>query len=199
MLYVILFHAFIYFWLWTLSSISVLRVWQMWRSFIYFKKKRAFKSKSELPVEGWIKYFDLTRNTKTSSVWKRLSPTSLPLVVSCYRVYIVCTLYIFYFRLTSQAKSCWRSYWTDWSHKRRRSSLKNRQASSRNEHHTADLQPTNPLWEISFKPARPLPCIHRLQEGFRQGLTCSFVGNHEELQHQHQPYPSHQKPLWQAH
>ena len=28
-----------------------------------------------------------------------------------------------------QAKSCWRSYWTDWSHKWRRSSPKNRQAS----------------------------------------------------------------------
>ena len=27
------------------------------------------------------------------------------------------------------------------------------------------------------------------------GLACSFVGNHEEVQHQHQPYPSHQKPL----
>ena len=29
----------------------------------------------------------------------------------------------------TKAKSCWRSYWTDWSHKQRRSSLKNRQAS----------------------------------------------------------------------
>ena len=26
-------------------------------------------------------------------------------------------------------------------------------------------------------------------------LACSFVGNHEEVQHQHQPYPSHQKTL----
>ena len=32
-----------------------------------------------------------------------------------------------------------------------------------------------------------------------EGLECSFVGNHEEVQHQHQPYPSHQKPLWQGH
>ena len=32
-------------------------------------------------------------------------------------------------------------------------------------------------------------------EGLRQGLACSFVGNHEEVQHQHQPHPSHQKPL----
>ena len=29
----------------------------------------------------------------------------------------------------TQAKSCWRSYWTDWRRKWRRSSLKNRQAS----------------------------------------------------------------------
>ena len=33
------------------------------------------------------------------------------------------------------------------------------------------------------------------KKAFRQGLACSFVGNHEEVQHQHQPYPSHQKPL----
>ena len=34
--------------------------------------------------------------------------------------------------------------------------------------------------------------VFRLQEGLRQGLACSFVGNHEEVQHQHQLYPSHQ-------
>ena len=37
--------------------------------------------------------------------------------------------------------------------------------------------------------------LHRLQEGLRQGLACSFEGNHEEVQHQRQPYPSHQKLL----
>ena len=42
----------------------------------------------------------------------------------------------------------------------------------------------------------PLPCPHRLQEGLRQGLACSFLGNHEEeVQHLRQPYPSHQTPL----
>ena len=56
----------------------------------------------------------------------------------------------------------------------------------------------NLLWEISPAPARPLPCVHRLPECLRQGLACSFVGNHEEVQHQRQPYPSHQKPLWQG-
>ena len=55
------------------------------------------------------------------------------------------------------------------------------------------------LCEISPAPARPLPCLHRLQESLRQGLACSFVGNHEEVQHQHKPYPSHQKPLKQGH
>ena len=30
------------------------------------------------------------------------------------------------------------------------------------------------------------------------GLACSFVGNQEEVQHQHQPYPCHQKPLEQG-
>ena len=64
---------------------------------------------------------------------------------------------------------------------------------SRKEHHRVDLQPTNFLWEISSAPARPLPSLHRLQEGLRQGLSCSFVGNHEEVQHQHQSYPSHKK------
>ena len=53
--------------------------------------------------------------------------------------------------------------------------------------------------EIDLAPTRPLPCLHRLQEGPRQGLACSCVGNYEEVQHQRQPYPSHQKPLWQGH
>ena len=57
-------------------------------------------------------------------------------------------------------------------------------------------QPTHSMWEISPAPAKPLPCLHRLQEGLRQGLACSFVGKHEEVQHQHKPYPSH---LWQGH
>ncbi len=35
--------------------------------------------------------------------------------------------------ISHPAKSCWRSYWTDWSHKRRRSSPKNRQASEQDE------------------------------------------------------------------
>ena len=38
-----------------------------------------------------------------------------------------------------------------------------------------------------------------LQKGLRQGLACRFVGNHEEVQHQHKPYPSHQKPLQRGH
>ena len=66
---------------------------------------------------------------------------------------------------------------------------------SRKEYHRADFQPAHSMWEISPAPARPLPCLHRLQEGLWQGFACSFVGNHEEVQHQHKPYPSHQKPL----
>ena len=34
--------------------------------------------------------------------------------------------------------------------------------------------------------------MSHLEEGLPQGLACSFVGNHEEVQHQHKPYPSHQ-------
>ena len=30
---------------------------------------------------------------------------------------------------------------------------------------------------------------------FDRVLACRFVGNHEEVQHQHKPYLSHQKPL----
>ena len=70
---------------------------------------------------------------------------------------------------------------------------------SRKEYHRADLQATHSMWEISPAPARPLPCLHRFQEGLGQGLACSFVGNHEEVQHQHQSCPSHQKHLWQGH
>ena len=53
---------------------------------------------------------------------------------------------------------------------------------SRKEYHRADLQPTHSVREISPAPARPLSCLHRLQEGLRLGLACSFVGNHEEVQ-----------------
>ena len=45
------------------------------------------------------------------------------------------------------------------------------------------------------KQTRPLPCLHRLQEGLQHDLARSFVGNHEEVQYQHKPYPNHQKPL----
>ena len=38
-------------------------------------------------------------------------------------------------------------------------------------------------------------CRHRFKKGLQQGLACSFVDNHEEVQHQHQPCPSHQTPL----
>ena len=45
-----------------------------------------------------------------------------------------------------------------------------------------------------FSLSLKIVLLHRLQEGLRQGLACSFVGNHEEV-YQHKPYPSHQKPL----
>ena len=70
---------------------------------------------------------------------------------------------------------------------------------SRMEHHRAAFQPMNPFWETSPAPARLLPCLHSLQDGLQQCLVCSFVGNHEKVQHQHQPYLSHQTPLWQGH
>ena len=41
--------------------------------------------------------------------------------------------------------------------------------------------------------------IHGPQEGLRQDLACSFIGNHGEVQHQCWPYLSHQTPLWQGH
>ena len=52
---------------------------------------------------------------------------------------------------------------------------------SRQEHHCADLQPMNPLREISPTPAAPLPCLYRPQKGLQQSLTCSFMGYHEEV------------------
>ena len=74
-------------------------------------------------------------------------------------------------------------------HRRRTGRLQSRKA-----YHRADLKPTHSMWEMSPALARTLPYLHRLQEGLQQGLACSFVGNHEEV-HQHQPYPSHQKPI----
>ena len=59
---------------------------------------------------------------------------------------------------------------------------------------------TTTKWVLTFcrrhrATSGPLPRLHRLQQGLRQGLPCSFVGNHEEVQHQHKPYPRHQKSL----
>ena len=48
------------------------------------------------------------------------------------------------------------------------------------------------LCEEYLQHQQDLYHVFRLQEGLRQGLACSFVGNHEEVQHQHQLYPSHQ-------
>ena len=50
----------------------------------------------------------------------------------------------------TQAKSCWRSYWSDWSYKRRRSLLKNRQASQQE-------GAGNAGWTTS-KSGHPCPC-----------------------------------------
>ena len=33
------------------------------------------------------------------------------------------------------------------------------------------------------------------KKAFDRVWYTAFVGNHEEVQHQHKPYPSHQKPL----
>ena len=40
--------------------------------------------------------------------------------------------------------------------------------------------------------------LYHVSTKFKKGFDrvgMQFVGNHEEVQHQHQPYPSHQKPL----
>ena len=42
---------------------------------------------------------------------------------------------------------------------------------------------------LKFAPARPPPCLNRLQEGLRRVLACSFEGNHKEVHHQRQTYP----------
>ena len=59
---------------------------------------------------------------------------------------------------------------------------------------TAGRSTTEQIFNLRIlceKYLQHLPCLRRLQEGLRQGLACSFVGNHEEVQHQHKPYPSH--------
>ena len=94
----------------------------------------------------------------------------------------------------TQAKSCWKIILNRLKLQTEKIILEEQAGFRGGRSHKAD-QPTNPLREISPAPARPLPCPNRLQEGLRQGLASSFVGNHEEVKHQRQPYPSHQKPL----
>ena len=47
---------------------------------------------------------------------------------------------------------------------------------SRKEYHRADLQPAHSMWEIFPAPARPLPCLRRLQEGIWQGFGMQLCG-----------------------
>ena len=73
-------------------------------------------------------------------------------------------------------KHCWRQQMTKWE--------------------TASCLATSQMPTPSCCVARP---------GFFHGRQGSIsadwdrVGNYEEVQHQHQPYLSHQKPLWQGH
>ena len=65
------------------------------------------------------------------------------------------------------------------------------QLQSRKEHHRTCLQPKSPLRENLQRQQDLYHVFIDFREGLRQGLACSFVGNHEEAQHQHQPYLSH--------
>ena len=100
--------------------------------------------------------------------------------------------------VNSQSKVMMKITLNRWSHKRRRSSLKIRQASEQE----GTPQSRSSTYKSSEKYVQHQQDLYHVfrdvKEDFRQGLECSFVGNHEELQNQHQPYPSHQKPLWQG-
>ena len=66
---------------------------------------------------------------------------------------------------------------------------------SRKEYHRADLQQSI-LCEKYLQHQQDLYHVFTdFKKAFDKVLACSFVGNHEEVQHQHKPYPSHQKPL----
>ena len=67
---------------------------------------------------------------------------------------------------------------------------------SRKEHHRTNIQSQNPLREIPAWSAESLPCLHRLQEGFWQGMARSLMGNYEQIQHQCQHHTSHWKNLY---
>ena len=51
---------------------------------------------------------------------------------------------------------------------------------------------TNESSVRNISSTRPLSCLHILPENLPQGLARSFIGNHEEVQHQRQLSPSHQ-------
>ena len=81
-------------------------------------------------------------------------------------------------------KSCWRSYWTDWSRRQRRSLLKNRQASEQE----GAPQSRSSTQESSVRSisSTSKTCSHVFVD-FKMAF---------EVQHQRQSDPSHQTPLW---
>ena len=65
--------------------------------------------------------------------------------------------------ISYQSKVMLKIILTDWGLKRRRSLVKNRQASEQEGAPKSRYrQPKNPLWEVSPTPTRPPPCLHRL-------------------------------------
>ena len=97
--------------------------------------------------------------------------------------------------LVTQAKSCWRSDWTDWSLKRRRSSLKNRQASEQ------DGAP-HQIFNLRIRCKKHLQHQHDPYHAFIDFKKAFNRVWHAALWRSttsRQPCLSHQTPLWQGH
>ena len=66
---------------------------------------------------------------------------------------------------------------------------------SRKKHNRTDIQPKNPVWKTSPTSEKHLSPVHRLQEGLRQSMARSTMGDHDKVQHQREAHWNHTKSL----
>ena len=62
-----------------------------------------------------------------------------------------------------------------------------------------DLQPQNPVWKVPSTSAQFVPCLHRFQNNIWQGMACSLMDHHAEIQYQCKSSSRRWAPVRQCH
>ena len=101
-----------------------------------------------------------------------------------------------------RVKSCWKSSWTGSNPKLKglRYCWSAGWVHSQEKHHRTNPQSENPVWKVLSTSAESVSCLHIFQRSIWQGMACSLMGNHAEVQYQIQCRSSlrHWAPVWQG-